>query len=118
VADTRELTSEEESGAPRLLVLRVGERRVVLGAGANIVGRDREADVYLNDASVSRAHARIVVVAGAAAVEDLESKNGTWVQGLPIHGPTALKDGDELMFGTVRAYFIVEGADEPTTQTF
>lgn len=119
VADVREARSaaDRETGEGPRLVLRTGVRRIVLGAGINTVGRVREADVYLDDASVSRAHARIVVEHGKAAVEDLESKNGTWVQGVPIHGSTPLADGDELMFGTVRFRFFVERSDDPTTQT-
>lgn len=107
------------SGEPgRTLVIRVGTRRLLLRQGTNLIGRDKDADIYLNDVSVSRAHARIVVEFGTAAVEDLESKNGTWLQGVPIHALTTITDGDELMFGTVRAHFLVERADEPTTQSF
>ena len=101
---------------PRM-VLQVGMRRIVLQPGLNMVGREKGAAVHLNDPSVSRAHARIVVAAGAAAVEDFQSKNGTWVQGLPIHAPTMLADGDEVMFGIVRTRFVVEYGDEPTTQS-
>ena len=101
---------------PRL-VLHVIGRRIMLIPGINTVGRDHDANVHLNDASVSRAHARIVVEASKATVEDLASKNGTWVNGVPTHESKALTDGDELMFGSVRARFVIERPDDPTTQT-
>ena len=59
----------------------------------------------------------IVVDGTAAIVEDLSSKNGTWVNGVPTHASTTLSDGDELMFGSVRARFVIERPDDPTTQT-
>ena len=119
VADVREMRSanDAEGGDGVALVLRLGARRITLGAGINTVGRDKDADICINDASVSRAHARIVVEHGVAAVEDLESKNGTWVSGVPIHALTTLADSDELMFGTVRVRFFAESGNDPTTQT-
>lgn len=99
------------------LVLHVVGRRIMLAPGINRVGRDHDVIVYLNDASVSRAHARIIVEGIEATVEDLSSKNGTWVNGVPTHTSTTLADGDELMFGSVRARFVIERPDDPTTQT-
>ncbi len=96
-------------------VLRVMDRRVELAQGAIRVGRDSECEVRLNDVSVSRVHARLLVALLSVTVEDLGSKNGTWVQGVPIHGPTPISDGDELMFGTVRARFGIDRPDDPTT---
>jgi DNA-binding winged helix-turn-helix (wHTH) protein len=118
-AQTHELGSdviEPPDSMPRL-VLHVVGRRIVLGIGINTVGRDHDARVRLNDGSISRVHARIVVEGTTATVEDLDSKNGTWVQGVPTHASVTLNDGDELMFGRVRARFIVERPDDPTTQT-
>ncbi len=99
------------------LVLHVIGRRIMLVPGINRVGRDNDVNVHLNDASVSRAHARIIVEGATATVEDLSSKNGTWVNGVPTHGPQVLTDGDELMFGSIRARFVIERPDDPTTQT-
>ena len=50
--------------------------------------------------TVSRRHARIMVVSGKAAVEDLESTNGTSVNGKRIAGRTQLDPGDELALGS------------------
>ena len=55
----------------------------------------------LVDSSVSRKHLRIGVWGGLAVVEDLESKNGTYINGRRIepHSPVELKDGDEIQIG-------------------
>jgi pSer/pThr/pTyr-binding forkhead associated (FHA) protein len=96
--------------------LRIGHRRFVLGAGVNTVGRDPNSTVCINDASVSRAHARITIT-DRAMLEDLQSKNGTQVMGDPITGPTLLNDGDEVEFGHVKGWYIVEAQDDPPTTT-
>jgi pSer/pThr/pTyr-binding forkhead associated (FHA) protein len=98
-----------------VLTLRVGGRRFVLHEGANTVGRDAECDVRIRDGGVSRVHARIDVSGLDVVVTDLGSKNRTWVQGVPIHAPTPISHGDDVMFGTVGARFVVEHAEDPTT---
>jgi pSer/pThr/pTyr-binding forkhead associated (FHA) protein len=95
--------------------LRIGHRRFVLHPGENTIGREPGCTVCINDASVSRGHARITVDDQRATLEDLESKNGTSVMGEPITGPTVLKDGDEVEFGHVKGWFIVDAADDPPT---
>lgn len=97
--------------------LRIGHRRYVLADGVTTVGRDPDSHICLNDSSVSRAHARITVKDGQAAVEDLSSKNGTAVQNQPIAGAVLLADGDEIEFGHVKGWFIVEVDDDPPTTT-
>jgi two-component system, NtrC family, response regulator AtoC len=97
--------------------LRIGHRRFVLGPGVNTIGRETNCAVCINDASVSRGHARITVKDNQAILEDLKSKNGTQVMGQAIDGPTPLKDGDEVEFGHVKGWFIVETSDDPPTTT-
>jgi DNA-binding winged helix-turn-helix (wHTH) protein len=82
-----------------------GERRISLQNGENVVGRDPEATVWLDYASVSRRHARIVVTDGRAVLEDLGSKNGTTVGAERVAGARALRDGDCLEFGRVTLIF-------------
>jgi two-component system, NtrC family, response regulator AtoC len=50
--------------------------------------------------SVSRRHARITVVCGTATIEDLESTNGTRVNGKRISTPTRLAAGSEIALGS------------------
>jgi len=77
---------------------RVGE---VFGLDRNvIVGRGREADVRIQDVGISRAHARLNAEGTTVTVEDLESTNGTFVNGTRIPGKQPLQDGDKLQFGT------------------
>ena len=97
--------------------LRIGHRRFVLAPGVNTVGREPSSTVCVNDPSVSRGHARIVIQDEEATIEDLQSKNGTQVMGQVITEPTVLKDGDEIEFGHVKGWFIVESADDPPTTT-
>jgi pSer/pThr/pTyr-binding forkhead associated (FHA) protein len=97
--------------------LRIGHRRYVLAAGVNTVGRDPASTVCINDASVSRHHARITVAEDQATLEDLASKNGTQVMGESIKTTYLLSDGDEVEFGHVKGWYIVEAAEDPPTTT-
>ena len=97
--------------------LRIGHRRFVLSNGVNTIGREPTCAVCINDPSVSRGHARIVVDDGRATLEDLNSKNGTQVMGQVIKAATVLKDGDEVEFGHVKGWYIGEAGDEPPTTT-
>ncbi len=73
-------------------------RMVALGAGVTI-GRGRDADLVLADELVSRRHARVTPSGPGAVVEDLGSRNGTFVNGEGIHGPTRLEPSDQLQLG-------------------
>jgi len=50
---------------------------------------------------VSRRHATITVANGDARLEDVGSKNGSQVNGVPVRAPVTLRDGDHLIIGTV-----------------
>jgi len=63
------------------------------------VGRAADADLVLADELVSRRHARVSHSGADAVVEDLGSRNGTFVNGNQIHGPTRLVPGDQLQLG-------------------
>jgi DNA-binding winged helix-turn-helix (wHTH) protein len=73
-----------------------------LGPGEHTIGRDPEAAVCLVSASVSRRHARVHVSAGGATLEDLASKNGTFLNGTRVKSERTLADGDEMRAGSVR----------------
>ena len=62
---------------------------------------------WIDSATVSRRHARIVVTSGEAVIEDLGSRNGTSVGGQKIQGPVRLADGDRLRLGAVTMTFRV-----------
>ena len=82
-------------------------RQIPLSAGGNLVGRDPNASVWLDVPSVSRRHARIIVDDEHATVEDLDSKNGTWVRGQRIAATAHLRDREEIRFGSVTLTFRV-----------
>lgn len=82
-----------------------GPREVPLGEGENLLGRDAAAAVTIEDPTVSRHHARIVVGAGRARLEDLGSKNGTWLGGRRIASSEPLSDGDEIRVGPAALTF-------------
>jgi DNA-binding winged helix-turn-helix (wHTH) protein len=76
-------------------------RQIRLADGENIIGREPDAAVWLDFFTVSRRHARIVIVGNRATLEDLGSKNGTQLRGQPITGTVELTDGDEIRIGSV-----------------
>lgn len=94
--------------------LMVSGRRIALREGENSIGRDPSSNVWLDSASVSRAHARIVVGRTGVSIEDCRSKNGTKVGEEPVTGATVLRDGDRLRFGTVSALYRSSGAGMST----
>lgn len=63
------------------------------------VGRDPSCEINLTDDLVSRVHARLRVQNGSAVVEDLESTNGTFLNGLQLHAETPFNPGDHLLLG-------------------
>ena len=80
-------------------------RQVPLAEGINVLGRGTDASVWIDASGVSRHHARIVVVGGEATLEDLSSKNGTYVAGEPVTTSRRLSDGDQIRLGSVVVTF-------------
>lgn len=93
-----------------------GTQTFPLADGENVLGRVREAAVWLGHDSVSRAHARITVDGDRAELVDLGSRNGTLLGEARVTGPVELRDGDEIVLGVVRvAYrFFAAGPSTPT----
>lgn len=82
-------------------------RQIALNEGENLIGRAPDAEVWVDAAGVSRHHARITIDGDAATVEDLGSKNGTYVRGLRVTTPSRLADGDPIRLGAVVITFRV-----------
>jgi DNA-binding winged helix-turn-helix (wHTH) protein len=76
-------------------------REIALLPGENVIGREHAAAVWINEQSVSRRHARVVVGEDGAWLEDLGSKNGTYLRGRAVTRPTRLEDGEEFTVGEV-----------------
>jgi DNA-binding winged helix-turn-helix (wHTH) protein len=85
--------------------LLAGGRRLPLRIGENILGREPEDGINLDSPTVSRRHARISISGTRAVLEDLGSKNGTFVGGEAVSTPVQLKDGDEIRTGSVVCRF-------------
>jgi DNA-binding winged helix-turn-helix (wHTH) protein len=76
--------------------------RATLEEGGHVVGRDPDAEIFLNSDGVSRRHARIEIAAARATIEDLGSKNGTFVGDQRVEGTRSLSDGDIIRVGSVK----------------
>jgi len=92
----------------------VGESmRVPLRIGENILGRGLPEVTEIDLPTISRRHARIVVSKDGITLEDLGSKNGTWLKDERLADLRALTDGDVLHLGTAR--FTLRVARSPET---
>jgi DNA-binding winged helix-turn-helix (wHTH) protein len=80
----------------------VGKDIVQLHAGDNIIGRDPEGAVVIDLPEVSRQHACVKVGTQGVTVEDLGSKNGTFIAGQRISERYPLHDGAEIVIGRTR----------------
>jgi DNA-binding winged helix-turn-helix (wHTH) protein len=95
--------------------LMAGQRRLALASGENIIGRDATAQVQLQDPGVSRRHARLLVGGAGTQIEDLASKNGTFLDGVRLgSGKEPLRDGSRLGFGSVELVYRESGGGMPT----
>lgn len=103
---TTEGGGQPRSQASRACRLIWDDREIALREGDNLLGRTADAVVWIDSSSVSRRHARIVVDAAGARIEDLGSKNGTRVRGARIDRPTSLASGDEIALGSVVMKFV------------
>jgi hypothetical protein len=84
------------------------ERKVRLDDKPVSIGRGEDCDLQLDDATLSRQHARIVKTPQGWAIEDVGSRGATWLNGAPIEATAPLSKGDRIRVGTVEIHF--EGA--------
>ena len=80
-------------------------RQMPLFEGDNIIGRAPDASVWLEAPGVSRHHACIRLEGGHATIEDLGSKNGTYVEGERLTAPVELTDGHQIRVSSVVMVF-------------
>jgi DNA-binding winged helix-turn-helix (wHTH) protein len=82
-----------------------GYREIALDPGESLIGRDRDSVFWIDDESVSRRHARVAVDGDGATLEDLGSKNGTYVRGKRIGAAVRLADQDAIKIGPASMVF-------------
>jgi pSer/pThr/pTyr-binding forkhead associated (FHA) protein len=81
-------------------------RAIHLHQAETVIGRRRGTTLRIPSAEVSREHCRILMEDGYLTVEDLDSVNGTYLNGVPITSREVLRPGDRLQVGPIR--FVVE----------
>jgi len=85
------------------------EGQAGLVEGENVLGRGPESVLWVDDGTVSRRHAMIRVDGDGAVLEDLGSRNGTFVRERRIEAPVALHDGDRIRLGSLDLRFRASG---------
>ena len=91
-----------------------GDKSLPLAAGSTILGRADEADIRFDLPGVSRRHARIDVDGEGITLEDLGSRNGTFLRDERITGRASLTDGDEIRLGPVTLTFRLVSPESST----
>ena len=114
------VSGDRAADAPRVaatpcVLVRSG-RLYPLTEGENVLGRDGGAASWFDSTSVSRRHARIVVMDGTAVLEDLASKNGTFLDDVRVSAPVRLEDGAEIRLGSLQFTFRWT-LSQPSTET-
>jgi DNA-binding winged helix-turn-helix (wHTH) protein len=91
-----------------------GKQEFILETGETVFGRDPTVGVYVDHPSVSRRHACLSIGVQGAVLEDLKSRNGTFVNGRRIDGPTKIDHGALIGLGPIMLSFIVMAAPAST----
>ena len=97
------------------VLLEYNDDTIELVPGETFVGRGLSCRIRFNDPAVSRRHIRFLVNDSSAQVEDLESTNGTRINGEPLVGSLALANADELQIGHRLLRVRVIGSSEEQT---
>lgn len=109
--DEAELASQVEDLAPgdAMLVVKKGSNvgaTYLLDSDVVAVGRNPNADVFLDDVTVSRRHAEFRRQGGSYTVADVGSLNGTYVNG-ELRDTSDLQPGDEVQIGKFKLVFLL-----------
>ncbi len=103
------LMEPQEVADPTLTIVKGPQAGMTFTLEGDVItiGRDPSNSVFLNDMTISRHHAKINLLHddyGMATIEDLDSLNGTWVNGSIIN-KAILQDGSTIQIGTFRMIF-------------
>ena len=102
-----------ENYMPRLVILNQveGFRVFDLNKDKTVIGRGDDTDLLLPNISVSRHHAQIILDGDTATISDLNSSNGTIINGQRI-GSTSLNSGDEILLGKFNLVYMGDGPED------
>lgn len=90
--------------------------RWLLDSPTVVIGRHPECEIFLPDRQISRQHARIRRMDDSYVIEDLGSKNGTYINGEQATKPVPLNDGDLIQLGLAYRFIFVDAeATAPLT---
>ena len=96
------------------------DRPVVLAPGENVIGRDAACEVWIDVTGVSRRHACIRTptarASGHVTIEDLESTNGTFVEGTRVSGRCRLENGQRIRVGRATLVFRASSPQDAPTK--
>jgi DNA-binding winged helix-turn-helix (wHTH) protein len=87
---------------------------IVVPNGESIIGRDRTCTVQLDADSISRRHARLVISGPIASIEDLGSKNGTWLAGERLGARAPVAHGTSVRLGSETIRLEMDATADPT----
>lgn len=106
--DLRHVAPASASTSPygQLVVLSAGQTGIPVGKRfplepVTVIGRSTDADISLNDSFLSLDHARLQWRDGVWMLEDLNSTNGTYLNGLEVRGSAEVHDGDVIRVGRI-----------------
>lgn len=102
---------------PPVLIVLTGKykgKRVKLTDAETVIGRDEGAKIRVATQELSRQHCLLIVSEAGVLVRDLGSRNGTFINGVPIAEETFLKPGDTLTTGPMT--FELEGGEPPSSK--
>lgn len=108
--------AEQTADRPILIVRsdKMNDQQWMLLKDEMMIGRGEECDIVLPTRQVSRQHARVYREGDAYYIQDLESRNGTWVNKQPLKGTHRLYDNDLIQIAmVVEIVFIGSGATAP-----
>ena len=90
------------------------DSEIALTPGQHTVGRIRQSTIWIDDPAVSRRHARITVAPDQVTLQDLGSKNGTYLNEHRLQTIEVLNDGDEIVIGPAHIRYRVLGGEQST----
>lgn len=93
-----EISSESKGENPAIYIVRTA-KAFPLKHQTYIIGREEDCDIVLSSQLVSRRHAKITAEEDGFAIEDLNSKAGTSINGKPVNRKQLLFNGDEINIG-------------------